>query len=261
MSRKKPADSEEPTYHGYPFPFRKLSFSDSAISEINAMLDWHAGTLLGTKLLGRLGGTPNKRMQPGEIPDYRIAKLDELISLKGKSILEVGCFEGIHTLGLRLYSDDVTAIDVRPSNVINTLTRLSMHGSDAKVFTMDVETLSEEFGQFDLIFHCGVLYPLMSPIEHLFSIAPMCRRLFVDTHIAQNEAEIRERTFQDFTYKGAYHDEGGWLDPFSGKDPRSFWLTREALQDALMRAGFSSVDVLEERAERNGPRLAILATR
>jgi 2-polyprenyl-3-methyl-5-hydroxy-6-metoxy-1,4-benzoquinol methylase len=264
MLSKEPGDGSQELRHnsgGYPFPFRKLEVSNSTISEVNTLLDWHAGTVLGDQVLGRLGVTANKRTKPESVPDSRIIKLDDLIKLTGKSILEVGCFEGIHTLGLRLYSDDVTAIDVRPSNVIKTLTRLSMHGSNAKVYVADVEKLSKEFGEFDLIFHCGVLYHLMSPVEHIFSMAQMCRHLFLDTHVAHGEPGMSEKTFRDFTYRGAYHDEGGWLDPFSGKDPKAFWLTKEGLQEALRKAGFSTINVIEERAERNGPRLAILASR
>ena len=240
--------------------FRRLNLSESAIRDVNSMLDWHAGTEMGGQIIGRLGVTANKRTKPEAVPDYRIVKLHELINLTGKSILEVGCFEGIHTLGLRLYSEDVTAIDIRPSNVVKTLTRLSVYGSNAKVFIADVEKLSADFGRFDLVFHCGVLYHLMSPVEHLFAVAKMCRYLFLDTHIARDEPQLMEQNFAGHTYRGAYHDEAGWMDPFSGKDPKSFWMLKDDLYQALRHAGFSSISVIEEREERNGPRLAILAS-
>jgi tRNA (mo5U34)-methyltransferase len=242
----------------YRFPFRGLEISEAAVSEVNNTLDWHAATVLNGKLLlGRLGA--NKRMKPGPVPDRRITELHRLIDLTGKSILEVGCFEGIHTLGLRLYSDDVTAIDIRPSNVIKTLTRLSLHGTYAKVFIADVERLSREFGQFDVIFHCGVLYHLESPVEHIFSLTQMCQYLFLDTHVT-SKRDV-EKTLGHFTYRGTHYEEAGWNDPFSGKGSRSFWLTEEDLQEALRRAGFSSITLIERRAERNGPRLTILASK
>jgi len=245
----------------FPFPLRKLEVPAEVISEVNGMLDWHAGTVLNGQILGRLGVKAGKRTEPGAVPDRRIVNLHELINLTGKSVLEVGCFEGIHTLGLRLYCKDVTAVDIRPSNVVKTLTRLSMHGSDAKVFVADVEALPEEFGRFDLIFHCGVLYHLMAPLEHVFALAHLCKTLFLDTHIARNEREMIEKQVGGITYRGAYHDEAGWHDPFSGKDPKAFWLDKESLFDVLRRAGFSSVRELESREERNGPRLALLASK
>jgi 2-polyprenyl-3-methyl-5-hydroxy-6-metoxy-1,4-benzoquinol methylase len=255
------APLKDPEFGQYPLPFIKLDITDANIAEVNKMLDWHAGTVLKGQILGRLGVKANKRAEPQIIPDYRIVKLNELLGLKGKSVLEVGCFEGIHTLGLRLFCEDVTAIDIRPSNVIKTLARLSLSGSYAKVFVADVEQLPEKFGTFDLIFHCGVLYHLMSPVEQIFALAPMCKQLFLDTHIARDEKSLVEKKHGDFSYKGAFHDEGGWVDPFSGKDPKAFWLTQDSLVKALERAGFASVKILETREERNGPRLAILASR
>jgi len=256
------AEESDPGSPGrYPFSVRKLELSETTISEVNDMLDWHAGTLLNGQVLGRLGTTPGKRTSPGKVPDYRIEKLHELIHLTGKSILEVGCFEGIHTVGLRLYSEDVTAIDIRPLNVVKTLARLSLHGTHAKVFVADVERLSVQFGRFDLIFHCGVLYHLMHPVEHIFALGPMCTSLFLDTHIARDEKEIIERTSGSFSFRGAYHGEKSWLDPFSGKDAQSFWITEDSLTEALLAAGFSSIRRIEHREERNGPRVAVLASR
>ena len=249
----------EPPSGEYAFPFKRLELPETALGEVNRMLEWHAGTILNGQLLGRLGASPNKRTKPGAIPDRRIKTLHKLVNLTGKSILEVGCFEGIHTLGLRLFSDDVTAVDIRPTNVIKTLARLSMHGSNAKVFVADVEKLSAEFGRFDVVFHCGVLYHLMSPVEHIFALADMCQYLLLDTHVTEQTAV--EKSCGAFPYRGSYYDEAGWLDPFSGKDTRSFWLTEESLLAVLRQAGFSTVDVIERRAERNGPRLTILASK
>lgn len=242
-------------------PFRKLSPSDRDLEEINAMLDWYAGTLLDGRLIGRLGVRPGKRTDPAPVPDARIVMLHRLVDLRNKSVLEVGCFEGIHTLGLRMFTEDVTAVDVRPVNVVKTLARLSFHGTWAKVFLADVEEPDPSFGVFDVIFHCGVLYHLVKPVEHLRAVGRMCRYLFLDTHVARDERRIEKFEAAGFNYLGARHDEGGWGDPFSGTGRYGLWLTRESLEGAVRRAGFAEIKVLEEREERNGPRLALLASR
>jgi tRNA (mo5U34)-methyltransferase len=241
----------------------KLTISDRELAEINAMLDWHAGTLLPDgRLLGKLAVRAKKRVDPQRIPDKRIVKLDQLVGLSGKRVLEVGCFEGIHTLGLRQYCDDVTAIDVRPANVMKTLARLAYHGSHAKVFQMNVEELNVDLGVFDVIFHCGVLYHLLNPVEQLISVGNLTSKyLFLDTHIARDEKKIETRLCDRLEYRGAYHDEGGWRDPFSGKDARAFWLTYESLIASLRLAGFQDTQLLEERSERNGPRVSLLASK
>ncbi|HXH22448.1 MAG TPA: DUF1698 domain-containing protein [Dehalococcoidia bacterium] len=241
--------------------FRRIELTDQELDEINKMLDWHAGTLVDGRLLGRLGVKPGKREAPAAIPDYRIVELDRRLGLRGKSVLEVGCFEGIHTVGLRMFTEDVTAVDIRPTNVVKTLARLSFHGTWAKVFRADVEALGVEFGAFDLIFHCGVLYHLMAPVEHLIRIGPMCRFLFLDTHVARNEPNIETVEVAGAIFRAARHGEGGWVDPFSGKGPYGVWLTWDSLQAALVCAGFHYIDVIEHREERNGPRVALLATR
>jgi SAM-dependent methyltransferase len=241
--------------------FRKIGLSDRDLEEVNQMLDWHAGTLLEGRLLGRLGVRPGKRTEPGPVPDPRIVTLDRLINLRDKAILEVGCFEGIHTLGLRMFAESVTAVDVRPVNVVKTLARLSFHGAWAKVFVADVEKLDPSFGTFDVVFHCGVLYHLMSPVEHLLTVGRMCRHLFLDTHVARDERRMESFRSDDFSYVGAYHDEGGWVDPFSGTGRYGLWLTSDSLKGALQQAGFRETRIIEEREERNGPRLALLASR
>ncbi|MBI5882779.1 MAG: methyltransferase domain-containing protein [Elusimicrobia bacterium] len=255
------AAPEEPPEAERPYPLKRLAISDRDLEEINALLPWHAGTLLRGRLLGRLGVLKGKRMFPDPVPDRRILWLDERLGLKEKSVLEVGCFEGIHTVGLRLFSRDVTAIDIRPVNVVKTLARLSYHGTSARVFQADVESLDSGFGRFDVIFHCGVFYHLAQPVEHLFSLAGMCSHLFLDTHVAAEDRSHETLESRGVRYRGMSQKEGGWADPFSGKSARSFWLRESDLLEALGRAGFARVEFLERRRERHGPRVALLAYR
>lgn len=235
-----------------------MSVSDKVLAEINDLLDWRAGAVMPDgRLLGKMFA--HKRSSPQPIPDKRITLLNERLPLKGRKVLEVGCFEGIHTLGLMHYDADVTGIDVRPINVIKTLTRVSMHGKSVKAFVHDASEISRTFGQFEIVFHFGVLYHMMNPVEHLNALGGITDALYLDTHIA-GEKVIRGQYLVDgenfdFDLRG----EAGWADPFSGTAPKSRQLTLESLQRALLRAGFANCEVLQERAERNGPRVLILA--
>jgi tRNA (mo5U34)-methyltransferase len=240
----------------------RVSISDQELDEINSLLPWHAGAPLPDgRLLGRLGTVPGKRLRPDRIPDKRIVRLDRVLPLAKLSILEVGCFEGIHTLGLRMFAGDVTAIDVRPVNVVKTLARLACHGVSAKVFQQDVERLDASFGRFDLVFHCGVLYHLRNPVAHMMVLRHMCTHLFLDTHVARDERRIKTIKCEGKSYYGAYHHEGGWNDPFSGRNDTSFWLTLASLEQLLHEGGFSIREMWELREERGGPRISLLATR
>jgi tRNA (mo5U34)-methyltransferase len=236
--------------------------SDADLAEINSLLDWHAGTLLPDgRLIGRLERTAGKRPAPAQIPDKRIRILNDLVHLKNKKVLEIGCFEGIHTIGLRQFCEDVTAVDVRPQNVLKTLARLSWHGVSAKVHQYDAEEIGADFPRFDVIFHIGVLYHLANPVQHLLNIGQLCDYLFLDTHVAPNEKAGVSIGVDGMSFSGARHREGGWADPFSGKDKHAIWLTRESVLDVLKHAGFSNTQILQERQERNGPRLLLIAAR
>tara|TARA_R110000824_G_scaffold196011_2_gene379006 strand:- start:795 stop:1523 length:729 start_codon:yes stop_codon:yes gene_type:complete len=231
--------------------------SDSSLKEINSSLDWHSGVELPDgRVLGSL--TNSKRTATEPIPDYRVSKLDDLIGLKDKSVLELGCFEGAHTLSFLEYTDDVTAVDVRPQNVINTLTRLSVFGKKADVFVCNVEDMDNKLGVFDVIFHCGVLYHLSNPVEHFIKLKGMCKYMLLDTHIASDNINIKSITYKDKKYTGSHYIEGGWADPFSGLDKSAFWLSEESLRILIQEAGYKVEEEWETRKERNGLRISWL---
>jgi tRNA (mo5U34)-methyltransferase len=234
--------------------------SNAALREINGLLDWRAATLLPDgRMVGRTFA--RKRAKQQAIPDHRIALLDQMMPLSGRRVLEIGCFEGIHTLGLMHYGADVTAIDVRPINVIKTLTRASMHGFSVRAFVGDAADLSRITGHFDLVFHFGVLYHMMNPVEHLASLSAISDALFVDTHIAGDRIVRGAYCVDGEHYDFDWRDEAGWSDPFSGTGARSRQLTMECLDRALVRAGFLHRRLVQRRAERNGPRVLLLASK
>lgn len=235
--------------------------SDYSLQELNAALPWHAGTLLADgRLVGRLDARPHKREDVQPIPDKRIRQLDGAIGLAGRSVLEVGCFEGIHTLGLRHFGADVTAVDIRPINVLKTLARLSAHGESARVFVLDVEVAAASLGHFDVVFHCGVLYHLEDPVSHLRSLLPLCDAIYLDTHVASAGRDRDTLRVAGETFNGYRHSEGGWSDPYSGRDASAFWLTVPDLQALIESQGFAC-ETWSERAERNGARIGLLARR
>ena len=245
---------EEPDVSNFP-----VALTDAVLDEFNAMLPWFAGTRLPDgRLLGRIAARENKRDTEQPIPDKRITRLHDALDLTEKRVLEVGCFEGIHTLGLRRYCRDVTAIDIRPVNVLKTLARLSAFGTSAHVFQCDVEAIGTDFPDFDVIFHCGVLYHLEDPVAHLERLLPHCRAIYLDTHIATPDLVDATLDSGGRTYRGHRHVEGGWTDPFSGRAASAFWLTLDDLESVLARHGFAA-EIWSERAERNGPRVGLLA--
>ena len=236
-----------------------VKLSDEDLEQINRILPWYAGTQLEDgRILGSLTARAGKREAVERVPDKRITRLDQVLGLAGKTVLEIGCFEGIHTLGLCSYGATVTAVDIRPLNVIKTAARLACYGYSASVFPLDVEDPAATLPDFDVIFHCGVLYHLEDPVSHLQRLLPHGRAIYLDTHVAEENADDATLEAGGRTYQGHQHYEAGWADPFSGRGRGAFWMRTADLIALIEEAGFA-VQVWSERDERNGRRIGLLA--
>jgi hypothetical protein len=163
---------------------------------------------------------------------------------------------------LAAISKKVVGVEVRPRNIVASLVRLFVHDvPNASLLMKDVREVDGRLGRFDVLFHVGVLYHLTEPAEHLHRIAELGPDLVLDTHYCNDDtpfprSDVRHagRTYKAFVYR-----EGGWGEAFSGVEPTARWLHLDALLQAVRDAGFRSVEVIDDRAERNGPRMTLLA--
>jgi tRNA (mo5U34)-methyltransferase len=242
-----------------PSAFEHLS--DLDLETLNNILPWKCFT---RDSLGRVLGKQawnGKRSVEQEIPDPRIIKLHHLVGLNKKSILEVGCFEGVHTIGLSKFSSEVYAVDVRIENVVKTLGRSAAYGVFPKVFTLnlDDQIQVELVPEVDVLHHVGVLYHLYDPVNHLKSILPKVKEaLLLDTHYATpemaNQTNISGLNY--FEYK-----EFGYKDVFSGINPTSKWLLLDDIKETLKNHGFLNFFTIKNEHERNGPRVSLVASK
>jgi len=238
--------------------------TDADLNRLNDLLPWQCFTL---DAKGRRFGkqaSADKRNLPQQIPDRRIVDLNQRMPLQGMSVLEVGCFEGIHTIALAGYGAKVTAIDSRIENVAKTIVRIWSFGLDATVLKCDVEQ-GEDFDkvpEVDITHHVGVLYHLVDPITHLNKVLARTRRaILVDTHYAAVEETSRTYQAAGETYAYKYFSEGGREAAFAGMYDHAKWLSLDTLVSVFKKNNFHNVDVLELRDERNGPRVLLFASR
>ena len=251
--------------HRVPAPLVER-LSDEDLDRLNGLLPWSCFTVDG---LGRRFGDAawtGKRQEPQVIPDPRILLMDERFGLAGSHVLEIGCFEGVHTIALCQRAARVTAVDARVDNVVKTMVRCSFHGCQPTVFTCDVEVsgAADQLAALgvDFVHHVGVLYHLTDPIGHVRGLGRIAGRgVLLDTHVAPAGSATDQVVVDGETFAYMRYAEGGRADVFSGMYDHAKWLPLETLVRLLQDAGFSSVDVVEERAERNGPRVLILAGR
>ncbi len=234
--------------------------SDQDLTELNALLDWNCFVV---DAHGRRFGNvawSGKRDRPEKTHDPRHQLLQDRIDLSGRHVLEIGCFEGIHTIGLCRLAGRVTAVDARMENVVKTIVRTAMFNYRPEVFKCDVENWQHQLGrlQADVCHHIGVLYHLKDPVTHLSDVARITREaLLLDTHIAQPGQATEHYQVNGKSYLYRKHGEG--KDVFSGMYDHAKWLTLPTIEAVLREGGFSSTEVLEHREERNGPRVLLFA--
>ena len=236
--------------------------SDSQLQKLNNILNWNAFVADSS---GRRFGNrawKGKRETPQEIPDYRHVILQKKIPLENKHILEIGCFEGIHTISLCQLAAKVTAIDSRLDNVVKTLVRCGFFDCHPTVFVCNVEEWEYQIPRLkaDLCHHFGVLYHLKEPVKHIQELSTIVKDgIYLDTHIARDTDELVEFTYENNPYSYFRFKEGE--SAFAGMYDHAKWLTLESLQNAFKNYGFSNFQLLERREERNGSRILALILR
>lgn len=249
--------------HRQDIPFIDL-LSDRELTELNGLLPWNAFTV--DRQGRRFGGVAwrGKRDHPQVIPDRRIVLMNQRFGLADKHVLEFGCFEGIHTIGLSRFAARVTAVDGRIENVVKTIVRTALYGCHPTVFRHDVEQVPANVDQLqaDVLHHVGVLYHLADPVRHLLGIGRYIRLgLMLDTHYAaEGEARLSYEV-EGRSYRYRLYPERGYRDPFSGLSAHSKWLPLELIVGLLRETGFSRIEIAETRAERNGPRVLLFASK
>ncbi|MGJ4748412.1 class I SAM-dependent methyltransferase [Leptospira sp. SA-E8] len=238
--------------------------SDTELELLNRLLPWSCFT---ATLDGRRFGNAaweGKRGTPQMIPDARIEVLNQLFDLREKSVLEVGAFEGVHTIGLSKFAREVVAIDSRIENVVKTIVRTNLFGFKPSVSLCDVEVDDQfrKLPQVDVIHHVGVLYHLKDPVRHLQRLAAKARvGMLLDTHYATTEMasdlyEVSGQVFRYFNYR-----ESGRKDVFSGMYDHAKWLLMDDIKTLLRDAGFTDIRVTQDGLQRNGPRVTLYAAR
>jgi tRNA (mo5U34)-methyltransferase len=240
------------------------SLSDADLTELNEILDWKS--FVADRHGRRVGNVAwaGKRTDPQAIPDPRIVLLDEHFKLADKHVLEIGCFEGNHTLGLTRYAKRVTAVDGRIANVVKTIVRCALFDVHPAVFKCDVEArpLRIDDLRADVIHHVGVLYHLLDPVRHLLDLGAIARvGLMLDTHYALDGEATDGYVVDGKEYRYRRYREFGLRDPFSGMHDHSKWLRLDDILALLAGVGLSEVRVLQTREERNGPRVLMILGR
>lgn len=240
------------------------AMTDEEVRRLNEVLPWRCFTVDGRgRRVGQAAWT-GKRTEPQAVPDPRIERLHELCPLDSLHVLEVGCFEGVHTVALCDRAARVTAVDGRVDNVAKTLVRTGLYGCHPDVFVCDLEREPEASPRLacDVVHHVGVLYHLADPVAHLLRLLPsVTTAIMLDTHVARPGETNDTYTSGGSTWAVWRYAEQGIADPFSGLQDFSRWLQLDDLKSILSDGGFNRVEWEEQRDERNGLRVNLIVRR
>jgi tRNA (mo5U34)-methyltransferase len=266
--RKTPALADIVPFNGFSDDPVKLPLidllPDDDLDLLNRLLPWAAFVV---DQRGRRFGnawSETKRNVPQKIPDPRIVELDRRFPLRHRTVLEIGCFEGIHTIALAQRAARVAAVDSRIENVVKTIVRCAMAGVHPLVLPWNVEGPPPSIldPSWDIVHHVGVLYHLNDPVDHLRRISRLVRdAMMLDTHVAADGATDSEYQSGGQRHRYYRYREGPRVEPFAGMADHAKWLILDDLKELLSNCGFRNVDVAGLTMERNGPRVLIYASR
>ncbi len=159
--------------------------------------------------------------------------------LRGKRVLDIGCWDGFYSFEAERHGAQVVAIDVQPSEKFPIAHRAL--GSRVQFHEMSVYELSRDrLGSFDIVLFLGVLYHLRHPLLALERVCEVTREVAViETHAIDNLFDTSHPVMEFYEL-----DElGGQYDNWWG--PNSQCLLRMA-----RAAGFARVEVLRRQATR-----------
>lgn len=234
------------------------------ISALSMLLPWGSFINVGPHRLGNAYRS-SKRSHPECIPEKIVKQLNDVLPLRGLSVVESGCFEGTHSLSLAHYGAKVYAFDARIENIVKSLVKAWCFGreSSIKFDLIDIESqsVSERIlnsGYFDDgvdLYHCrGVMYHLSDPAKYLKDISVLSPMyLYIHTQLARaSQVDTNIETCLG-RYDFYRYSEPGRHELFAGTTKYALWVTSGDLVDMLSSLGYV-VAYSKEWEERHGNR-------
>lgn len=159
--------------------------------------------------------------------------------LKGRRVLDVGCWDGFYSFESEKRGASVVSVDCwRPENFLLAKEAL---GSSAEFHEMSVYELSRELmGAFDIVLFLGVLYHLRHPLLALERICEMTRNTaIIETHVIDSvfPTDHPVMEFYEFDQLGGQYDN--WWGP-----------NIECLTQMTRSAGFAQIEILRREPTR-----------
>jgi len=204
---------------------------------VSANVDMAAGSWWHSIDLGNGVITPGVHPIVEMNDNYATLRLPD--DLSGRTLLDIGCWDGFYSFETERHGAQVTSIDCwRPENYFKARQALN---SKAQFHEMSVYELSKEkLGAFDIVLFLGVIYHLRHPLLALENVCELTRDFaIIESHFIDNiiQSEHPLMEFYEFDQLGGQYDN--WWGP-----------NIECLTQMTRAAGFARVELLRREQTR-----------
>lgn len=200
---------------------------------------------------------PSIGMAMSDYPWFKSAKrLLEMLYPGDRSavrVADLGCLEGGYATEFARMGFQSVGIEVRQSNIAAcNYVKQRVDLPNLSFVCDDVWNL-EQYGPFDVIFCCGLLYHLDRPRAFIDLMSRCCRRaMLIQTHFATDRPSqvftLSEMTNHEglagrryFEHNEVSPDQLDGMKWSSWTNTHSFWIKHEYLLHAIRSAGFDTV--------------------
>lgn len=164
-----------------------------------------------------------------------------------KTLIDLGCLEGGHSVRFARMGFDVIGLEVRKQNYDCCAYVKERVDLPNLKFVQDNVLNVEKYGQFDVVFCCGLLYHLDNPKEMVEKFAKQAKKMLIlQTHFSLTGDDVNEgiagKWVQEYHGTEEAHENQKESARWSSyHNIRSFWIKREVLIGLMKDNGFDIV--------------------
>ena len=185
--------------------------------------------------------------------------------LKGKTVLDLGCFEGGHTYQFEKKGAICTGIEANTASFLKCLiNKNTLHMSSNFLLGDCMEFLQEASIQqkkYDLIWCCGILYHMKNPLKMIELMSTITDTFYIWTlYVPEEEAEawdpvnIIDQTAPNFSCKGyRYYYPQRYDREYAGSQTFCIRLTQSSIVTYAEKLGFGCDLMTDPNSEEATP--------
>jgi 2-polyprenyl-3-methyl-5-hydroxy-6-metoxy-1,4-benzoquinol methylase len=203
--------------------------------------------------------------------DVRVLECDKIVSVSGKSVLELGPYEGYHSYWLeKLGAASITSIESNRTSYLKCLIVKDILKLKVELQLGNfLEYMQNCAERYDIVLACGVLYHMDDPIKLIQDMSNITDTLFLWTHYYSSERTDINALY-GFSNPILLHGKYSayqWNYPdvsyhAGGSASYCLWLEKNVICDVLTDCGFRNISIISDDCEHErGSNILLVARR